>query len=329
MVLGLGSCQEEFEELPVGADQEAIKASSSTGKLIQKASSKNGSFDDIVDGAGCFAINFPYVVHVNGFEITIETVADLKKVEEVLDGMDDDILDIMFPITITLSDFSEISIHDGDQLEDLVEECLEGGDDEDIACIDFIYPLTLYSFDVDLQRTGQLTVENDMQLRRYFSSLDDDDLISFEFPISLKLYGGDEISIDNNAELADAIEKADDTCDDDDDDNITQEAVEEYLVSCPWSIMEVVRGGQDNTGQYSEFTVHFNADGSVTAKEGTGTELPGTWSTGTIGKKVKLKLEFDGVDDFSLEWFVDDMEEGELELVEGMGNEIEMQRICQ
>src|SRR5690606_8864715 len=108
-------------------------------------------------------------------------------------------------------------INNEDQLEDLVEECLEGGDDDDIECIDFVYPLTLYSFDINLQQTGQLVVENDMQLRRYFSSLDDDDLISFEFPISLKLDGESEISINNNAELADAIEKADDTCDDDDD----------------------------------------------------------------------------------------------------------------
>lgn len=327
VALGLGACQKEHEELPVGIDQEAIKASSSTGKLIQKASSRNGSFDDIVDGAGCFAINFPYVVRVNGTEVTIGDIADLKQIEEIFDGMDDDILDIMFPITITLSDFSEIDINNEDQFEDMVEACLEGGDDDDIECIDFIYPLTLFSFDTNLQQTGKLVVENDMQLRRYFNSLGDDDLISFEFPISLKLYGESEIRIHNHAELASAIEKADDTCDDDDDD-FTPESVATYLVACPWSVKEVVRDGKDHSETYVGFQIHFNADGSVTAKDSAEVDLIGNWSVSTVGEKVKLKLTFEGLSDFSLDWLVDDMEDGEIELKEGKGNEMEMHKVC-
>lgn len=325
MAVALGSCQEEHEELPIGGDHDAIKASSTTGKLIRKASSKNGSFDDIVDGAGCFAINFPYVVHVGGAEITVGTPADLKKIEKVFDEIDDDILDIVFPITITLSDFSEIKINDSDQLEDLVEECMEGGDDDDIECIDFVYPLTLYSFNIDLQQTGKLTVENDMQLRRYFGGLDDDDLISFEFPIALKLYGKEEVLVNNNAELADAIEKADDACDDD----FSQEAVEKYLVICPWSIKEIKRGGQDKTAQYSQFILSFITDGRLVAKDGSGNDLTGNWSAMTVGKEVKLKLTFEGLDDFSMDWSVDDLGEGEIELKEGEGNEIELLKACE
>ena len=82
------------------------------------------------------------------------------------------------------------------------KECLEGGDDDDIECIDFVYPMVVYSFDINLQQTGSVTVENDMQLRRYFSERGDDDLLSFDFPISLKLYDDTKISVNNNAELA-------------------------------------------------------------------------------------------------------------------------------
>src|SRR5690606_17266340 len=156
------------------------KASSSTGQLIQKATAKNGSYDNMVDGASCFAINFPYVVNMNGQSVPINSLEDLDRLEELLDDLEDDMLDITFPITITLSDYSEITIKDEDQFEDMVEDCLESWDDDDIECIDFIYPLTVYSFDINLQQTGNLVVTGDMELRRYFSGLDDDDLISFD-----------------------------------------------------------------------------------------------------------------------------------------------------
>ena len=57
---------------------------------------------------------------------------DLDLIEEIFDELDDDddILDIFFPITITLSDFSEITIENQDQLEQYARECLEGGDDD-------------------------------------------------------------------------------------------------------------------------------------------------------------------------------------------------------
>ena len=104
MALSFTSCQEEFEELPGEDSQEAILASSSTAQLIQRTSSKDGSYDNIVDGASCFAINFPYVVNVNGLDINIDAVEDLKLIKNLFDEVeiDDDILDIIFPITYNL-----------------------------------------------------------------------------------------------------------------------------------------------------------------------------------------------------------------------------------
>ncbi len=338
-VFSLGSCQKEHEELSGENNPKAIKASSSTGQLIQKATAKNGSYDNIVDGTSCFAINFPYVVNINGQSVSINSMEDLDRLLYLFDKADDDILDIIFPITITLSDYSEITINDEDDFEDMVEECLEDWDDDDIECVNFIYPITVYSFDINLQQTGKLVVGSDKELRRYFSSLDNDDLISLDFPISLKLYDGSEVRVNNNEEMAAVIEQTkgvcddddddyDDDYDDDDDDDFTQADVDASLVLCPWSIKEVERGDQDITAQYSGFLMFFNTDGSVIAKDKAGNDISGSWSTATIGKRVTLKLDFAALPDFSLDWDVDELEHDEIELEKGDGNEIEMKKAC-
>ena len=188
LVLGLSSCQEEYEEVGGGSEDQAITANSSTAVLIEKTSSNDGSYDNIVDRASCFSIQFPYTVNVNGVAVTIDSKSDLEVIEEIFDELDDDddILDIVFPIVVTLSDFSEVNIENQEELEALARECLEGGDDDDIECIDFVYPITLFTFDIQNQLTGEFQVESDKGMRRFFADLDDNQLISIEFPITLK-----------------------------------------------------------------------------------------------------------------------------------------------
>lgn len=335
VALTFTSCQEEFEELPTGDEQEAIMASSSTAKLIERTSSNDGSFDNIIDGTSCFAVQFPYTVNVNGIEITIDSLEDLHLVEEIFDEVeiDEDILEILFPITITLADFTEIVINSKEDLRELAEDCIEGGDDDDIECIDFVYPITLFTFDINKQQTGNVSVNSDRELRRFFAGLDEDDLISIEFPITLKLYDGTEIVVDSNAELANAIETSKEACDEDDDDDFndddfTKERLDKHLVKCPWLIREVERDNQNRTDQYFEYVMNFTEDGGVQVKDREGNVLMGTWSTRISDRGVLLKLEFDVLVDFTLEWFVYEIGEGKIKLFSEGGNKIIMKQIC-
>ncbi|MCW5516832.1 hypothetical protein [Muriicola sp. Z0-33] len=335
MALTFTSCQEEFEPLPDSDEQETIMASSSTAKLIKDTSTNDGSFDNIVDGASCFAIKFPYTVEVNGVEITLDSREDLELVEEIFDALEDDedILDILFPITITLGDYQEVVINSIDDLRELAEECVEGGDDDDIECIDFVYPITLYTFNVNNEQTGTVTVDSDMDLRRFFDELGENDLIGIDFPVSLKLYDGTEVQVNSNAELANAIEMAKDACDEDDDDDhndddFTQERLENYLVECPWLIHEVERDEVNQTDQYFEYLMNFKEDGSVTVKDRMGNSLTGTWSTRVANHKVLIKLEFDVLVDFNLEWYVYEIGEGKIKLYQEGGNRIIMRNAC-
>lgn len=333
--LTFSSCQEEFEELPDGNEQETIVASSSTAKLIERASSNDGSFDNIVDGSSCFAVQFPYTVNVNGIEITIDSLEDLHLIEDIFDevDVDEDILEILFPITITLPDFSEIVINSKEDLREIAEDCIEGGDDDDIECIDFVYPITLFTFDINEQQTGSVTVESDKDLRRFFAGLDDDDLISIQFPVTLKLFDGTEIVVDSNAELANAIENAKETCDEDDDDDFNDDDFEDgrldiCLTACPWVVKEVERDGVNQTDQYFEYLMTFTEDGGVTVKDRMGNNIEGTWSTRMTDRGALLKLEFDVLVDFSLEWFVYEIGDHTIKLYTEGGNKIIMKQIC-
>ena len=341
LIIGLTftSCQDEFEKLPEEeAQQEAIAANSTTAKLIENTSSNDGSFDNIVDESSCFNIRFPYAVKVNGFELTINSHEDLDEIEVIFDAFEEAaqqeaILDIIFPITISLADYAEITINGIEDLRALAQECKEGGDDDDIECIDFVYPITLYTFDLNNEETGNVAVEGDKDLRLFFAGLDGNDLISMEFPVTLKLYDGSTMVVYSNAELANAIENAKELCDEDDDndhndDDFTQERLENYLVECPWLIHEVKRDNQLQTDQYIDYVMNFTEDGAVKVVDRQGNMLNGTWSTRVSEYRVLLKLEFTELVDFTLEWYVYEIGEGKIKLYAGDGNRIIMHMGC-
>ncbi|MEO9511927.1 MAG: hypothetical protein ABJN84_11385 [Flavobacteriaceae bacterium] len=330
------SCQEEFEEVGGDEQQETITASSSTALLIENTSSNDGSFDNIVDGASCFAIEFPYTVEVNGVEITIDSREDLHQIEAIFDEVeiDDDILDIIFPITITLADFTEIVIENKEELRELAAECLEGGDDDDIECIDFVYPITMYTFNVDNQVTGEVVIESDKELRRFFAGLEDNDLVSIDFPITLKKYDGTEMVVDSNAELARALEAAKDECDEDDDDDyndddFTKERLDAYLVECPWIVREVIRMDVAQTDQYFENVLNFMENGEVMLITDGDIAVPGTWSTSLTDDGVLLSLTFEQLADFTLEWIVYEIDERVIKLYAGDGDKIILKQYCE
>ncbi|WP_298791366.1 hypothetical protein [uncultured Allomuricauda sp.] len=335
VALTFTSCQEEFEEVN-GNNQETLEAGSSTALLIEKTSSNDGSFDNIVDGASCFALKFPYTVNVNGIDVSIDSEEDLQTIEDIFDevDVDEDILEILFPITITYADFSELVIENKEQLRELAAECVEGGDDDDIECIDFVYPITLFTFDINSQQTGEVMVESDEQLRKFFDGLEDGDLVSIEFPITLKKFDGTEITAGSNAELAQALEMAEDECDEDDDDDFNDDDFDEErfdfcLTQCPWLVKEVVRDEVNQTDQYFEYLMTFTEDGGVTVKDREGNILNGTWSSSFTDRGPLLTLEFDTLVDFNLEWLVYEIGDHTIKLYAEGGNKIIMKQLCE
>ncbi len=331
-----GSCQSEFEPLPEISDRQTIMASSETARLIEETSAKDGSFDNLVDRASCFAVRFPYTVRIMGNELSIASVKDLDQLEELVDSFEDtedDILEIIFPITVTFGDYEEIVIEGQQALLDLAEDCIEGGTDDDNECIDFVYPVNVYTLSINEQQTGLITIQNDEEMRKFFTGLDENDLVSLEFPVQLLLHDGTRIEVQSNAELESAIELARDACDEDDDidyndDDFTQERLDELLVLCPWLIKEFQREEVNQTEQYFDYVMSFDSAGTVSVTDRAGNSLTGSWTTRVTENRVLLKLQFDVLVDFNLEWYVYELESGKIKLTTEEGDKIVMHKAC-
>lgn len=342
-VCALTSCsQDELtpeEVMTPGGDiaAESMEATSTTLQLMRRAVDNDGSYDNIVDGSSCFDIQFPYSVSVNGLALTIETMEDLETIEKIFDAFetDDDVLDIVFPITIALADYTEVTLSAPEDLRSISEECVEGGEDDDIECIDFVYPITLYTFNPNLTLTGNVTATDDSELRRFFTGLGEADLVSVEFPVSFELQDGTQVTVYNNDELKDVIENAIDICDEDDDndysdDDFTKTHLDTVLISCPWLVEDLERNDQDTTDQYENYVMTFSEDGSVVARDREGNLSNGQWRTTVSNYRVILNIEFEFLADFTAGWFVNDIDDGKkIKLHAGEDDRIIMRSYCE
>lgn len=335
VALSFTACQKEYDPIVETSEEETMTANSAAASLMTNMVSNDGSFDNIVDGSSCFDVRFPYTVSVNGLELTINSKDDLRLIEEIFDSLDEDndILDIIFPVTITMADYSDITINNLAELREHAEECIEGGNDDDIECIDVIYPVTFFTYDREEQQTGSVSVGSDKEMRRFFAGLDMEDIISLQFPVMFEMYDGTKITVNNIEELRAAIERAKEACDEDDDndhndDDFTKERLDNLLVECPWLVKELRRSNQNNSDQYENYLINFNEDGSVIVKDREGNVLIGEWMTRVSDYRVLLKLEFDVLVDFSLEWFVYEIDGDRIKLYAGDGDKIILKTTC-
>ncbi len=287
------SCNNESYELEQAPKEKSLETNTEIADLILRVSMNDGSNDNILDMANCFNIKLPINVEVNGQEMTIETDADFNLIEDIFDASqtDEDVLNITFPVTIIKNDFSELQITDANELRNLASECKgENIDDDDIECIDFIYPISASTFDINTELTNRISIANDKQLFELVNSLNESLVINMEFPIFVRLFSGNKLDINNLISLEDIITDAKNDCDEDDDFdyneddengedeiNLTESQFTELLTECNWSAEEVKLDGENETSSYSTYSFSFNMDGAILA-ENMDTTVTGTWS---------------------------------------------------
>lgn len=331
------SCQDEVTDITQPEESEALTAESELTSLMFSTSIMDGSADNIIDKASCTSVKLPITIEIKGLQIIIDSREDFKVIEAIFNEFedDDDELEILFPITIILSDHEEIVIKNQDALEALIEKCTgDNEDDDDIECIDFHYPISFSVFNSDFQIINVVTIENDRQLYRFLKRVKNAEVIaSLNFPITLEYADGITVEVNNNQELARTIKEARHACDEDDDndygdDDFTKERLDKYLVTCPWVVYEFNRHDTNLTDKYGEYAMNFKENGVVVMRARNGDMLTGTWSTRVSDRGALLKLEFETLADFTLEWIVYDIEDGKIKLYEIGGNKIIMKRNC-
>jgi hypothetical protein len=332
------ACQDELIKVVEPSQSEVLKANSNVASLVQRTVTKDGSKDNIIDNSSCIEIELPVTVIVNGLEITIDSEDDFEVIEAIFDEFDDDLdnLEIFFPIEIILSDYSKITINNYDELESIIDECDGNNElDDDIECLDFVYPITLSIYNSENQLIETVKVENDEQFYKFMDEIEDDDIVTINFPITVVLYDGTEKHIENMDDLENTIDDAKDMCDEDDDndyddddcDECTTEQITELLMTCSWKADKLIINDDEQTEQYSDYLFTFLEDGVLLA-ENNGNELFGTWEIDQSEDGILVKINFEELSDFSFNWRlyeIEDDNEIDLRIEE---NRLKLEKVC-
>lgn len=339
------SCQDEINEIITPDETVALNTNAKVASLVQKTVTKDGSKDNIIDKASCMSVELPVTVSVNGLEIIIDSEQDFEIIEEIFDEFDDDIdkLEIFFPIVVTLSDYSTITINSYEEMEAIIDDCENDNEiDDDIECVDFVYPINLSIYDSKKQITETKTINSDEEFYYFMDDLDDYYIVEINFPISVVLWDGTKKSINNMDELEMVIEQADDMCDEDDDNDYddddcvdcTVEKTTEILMTCKWDIDKLVVNEINNTEQYIGYQLWFRENGEVKAIVNN-QYIYGTWAVElSENNKIIVSINFEDLPDFSYSWILYEIEEeeGEVEVdlrLEDGAYKLELEQQCE
>ncbi|HET8803675.1 MAG TPA: hypothetical protein VFM72_03790 [Aequorivita sp.] len=208
---------------------------------------------------------------------------------------DTDTLEIAFPITLELFDFTQVVVNNQTELDALAATC--GVNDIEIGCLDFVYPITFFTYNSDQQQTGSVIINSDIELFSFLQGLGPNDFISLDFPISVILADGSTSEVTSNQQLQNLIA---DCVANTNTDPIDISQFEEDLTTGNWYV-EYFFDDYDETDNYAGYEFNFALDGSAQAIK-SGITTAGTWA---LLNDFKFDLFFgtnEPLDEFDEDW---------------------------
>ena len=320
MLLLNTSCRKEEIEFVQAPPEDTLTPNSQVADLMQRTAMNDGSVDNIIDYANCFSVQLPVTVVVNGMQIDVNSSSDYDLIESIFDDSDDDSdgIVINFPITIILNDFSQVVINSQSELNSYALNCNgENENDDDIECIDFQYPLTASIFNPSFEIISTVTLTSDEQLYNFIDAIDEEDIVSLNFPLTVTLSDGSVFSINNFNELQSAIETYDDDCDEDDDFDYNDDdcndcsplQLTEILTNCSdWIVDKLERNNNDYDDVYNGYLFNFFNDGSVSVTWNT-TTVYGTWVASGTGNNITVDINIPALPYCNLNWNLNEIEQ--------------------
>ena len=313
------SCRTEDMEIIESPAEDTFGVNSTIANLLKRTATNDGSYDNIIDGASCFDIKLPVTVIANGIEVVIENEDDIDIVEDIFDEFSDDTdtLEIIFPITIILDDYSEVVVNSQAELNALALQCPDNSDDDDIECIDIQYPITASIFNQNNELIDTVVINSDEELFEFLDDIDEDTIVTFDFPFTVILWDGTTIEINNFTELQTVIESAEDQCDEDDNNDpndddcndCTTQQLEDILTGCDnWMVDKLERNDNDLEDIYVGYLFSFETNGNINVDNGTDT-FNGTWSATGAGNNITVTINIPGLPDFNDAWNLHEIEQ--------------------
>ena len=265
-------------------------------------------------------MELPVTVIANGIELAVESVDDLAIIEAIFDEYSDDTdtLEIIFPITITLANFTQVVINNQTELAAAAAQCPgENVVDDDIECIDIEYPIVASIFDQNSELIETVSIFDDEELFDFLQDINANTIVTFNFPITVILWDGTTIQINDFTQMQSVIQSAIDACDEDDDndpndddcDNCTTQQLEDILTNCTdWMVDKLERNDNDLEDIYVGYLFNFSVGGGLTVDNVT-TQYTGTWSSIGTANNITVSINIPGLADFNDDWNLHEIEQ--------------------
>ncbi|MFY7670258.1 hypothetical protein ACOSP6_04155 [Tenacibaculum sp. MEBiC06402] len=307
------SCRTEDNIIIDPPIEDNLTTASKAANLMSRTSKKDGSTDNIIDNASCVSVQFPLTVSANGTTVVVNDDSDFEDIEDIFDLFEDDndTIVITFPITITLPDYTSVVVNSEAELQTYTQNCSgENEIDDDIECIDFVYPISASVFNETNDLIQTITLQDDKSLHDFIEDLEDYTAVSLNFPLALIQTDGTTIEINTIQELENAIENADGTCDEDDDNDFndddcnscTTSELENVFSTCTeFNIEKLIRNDVDLEDTYVDFLFSFQNDGTILITENSNT-YNGTWTASGSGNNITVTIDVPNYSDFNDSW---------------------------
>ncbi len=312
-LIGFTSCQSEENE-QVGNNPNANAPTSETAKKFKRTGMNDGSNDDFLDGNSCAEVLFPVTATVNGQEVTITNAIDYNLVLEIMDEFndDDDTVVFNFPITVRLSNYTEIVITSQSELEDLNDKCEEASDDmEDaISCAKIDFPISVVTYNIDLEQTGTVVIESEKQLYSFVDDLDSNELFSVKYPINVTLSNGTSVQVNSDDDFEEAVEECTSYEEEEEAAEEAADELESIVSKATFTVESFIKAGVDTAQDYAEYTIEFTNEEKLRAKNTVNTTLEDIEGEYEVDSdtRVLLEIEFENGTSLSAlnnEWVVD------------------------
>ncbi len=201
MLLAFSSCEKEEISQVDDVIPQVPTETQITNPLVYKM--ETGGATDGLD-LGCFSIDFPFDLIVDGTTYTIGSIEDFEAV--LINEPEAEYVDFVYPINITYNvDGTTASIADGEALGEAFASCVpdDGWDenffpafliDEESSCYQMVYPVNLVDLDGNV-----VTANDEDEFIDLISGYED--ILFFQFPLSLTDDEGNTVTANDVDEL--------------------------------------------------------------------------------------------------------------------------------
>ena len=303
-ILSFTSCQDEID-VENGQNPNTNSSTSPTANNLERSSMYDGSFDDFLDGISCSSILLPVTATINNIEVTLINESDYQLVLNILGLLtnDDDSIELQFPLTVKLSNYTEVQVANQSEYDALIAACEEAEDNAEdaISCIDIDFPITILTYSLNVEQTGRVVIETEQQLYTYMNNFSDDELFAIDYPITATLNGDSStvIEISSDLDLQARITECLGTEDTEEEAEENAKNLETILVDGLFKVESFVLAGIETANDYADYTIDFANDLSCTATNTVLDTVEGTYEV-TSELEVFLSLSFTGNASFQL-----------------------------